>query len=255
MPPEAIALVKVAFSNAFGSDITTKLIAYFLDGKQKLFFGDWENSCVKFGKFSEVVLIALNYKNTGQVIQKVDLDTIVRELEQSPKGKLHDSLRLYIPRAIRAIYDIRSNRDAAHQSLYFDANHSDAIYVAGVATWIFVELFRLFSGLSPSDAELCAENILEKELPFVERIGEDLVVYEKDALSHFLAMLYVSSGGLEKKYVNAQLGRYFSAGRLTQVQSEAEQDKLVILQGKTYKLTSLGRKTVEENLRKQKKQA
>jgi len=46
--------------------------------------------------------------------QYISLDKLAMELEQLPKDKFPDSIRIHIPRILRATYDIRSNRPVAH---------------------------------------------------------------------------------------------------------------------------------------------
>ena len=60
---------------------------------------------------------------------KLDTDKLIQQLANFPRGAHSDLIRLHMPRAIRVVYDIRNNRDAAHLADGIDPNLQDATLV------------------------------------------------------------------------------------------------------------------------------
>src|ERR1700720_165591 len=119
-PSELSALLTPTFDLRF----VRAAVGHFTNAVNDFGQGDWEGSISKTGKFVEATLKALA-THCGVPFEsgrKFKADKVMNALGQLVDGSYDDSLRLLIPRACRAIYDIASNRGARHDPDEIDPN-------------------------------------------------------------------------------------------------------------------------------------
>jgi len=99
---------------------------------------------------------------------------------------------LHIPRALRLIYDVRNNRDAAHLADGIDPNTQDATLVVSVADWVLAEFVRLYHNVSADEAQIIVEQIVTREAPVIQDFDGFLKVLRPDLkpAEHCLVLLY-----------------------------------------------------------------
>jgi hypothetical protein len=145
--------------------------------------GDWEDSIAKAGKFVEAILkaVAMHCGVAFDSGRKFKADKVMTALSQLPDGSHDDSLRLLIPRACRAIYDVASNRGARHDPYEIDPNSMDANFVMGVTAWILAEAIRYAQkgAVDPSQARDLVESLVEKKYPVIEEIDGRIYLHAK----------------------------------------------------------------------------
>ncbi|MEX0735387.1 MAG: hypothetical protein WDZ66_00825 [Steroidobacteraceae bacterium] len=136
--------------------------------------GHWEDSIAKTGKFVEAILkaVATHCGIPFESGRKFKADKVMNALAQLADGSYDDSLRLLIPRACRAIYDIASNRGARHDPDEIDPNIMDANVVMPVTAWILAEAIRYAQkgAVDPSRARELVESLVERKYPVVEDV-------------------------------------------------------------------------------------
>jgi hypothetical protein len=96
------------------------------------------------------------------------MDRLIQRLANLPKGSHPDSIRIHIPRALRIVYDIRNNRDAAHLADGIDPNLQDSSLVVGVVDWVLAEFIRLYHQADPNEAKAIVENIVTRKISAVQ---------------------------------------------------------------------------------------
>ena len=141
-----------------------KLIDYYDRAKTDQFLGRWDDAITKYGKFIELSARLIYVQATNDKTEKQcrDYTKLIKN-----KMNLNDSLRLYVPNAIDATYDIRNNRDAAHSSLEIEANQNDCIYTSAACDWILTELLIAFSKRDRSKVSSLISSIVTRKIPFV----------------------------------------------------------------------------------------
>jgi len=139
---------------------------------------DWEKCLIRGGKFSESVMKAIHFLRTGEVVRRISVESEINETLKHTD--LPDSIRLLIPRAIRVLYDYRSQRGGAH-TYPFNPNAMDSMLVSSAADWVFGELVRLYYTTDPNSALAIVKALISKTVPFVEYIDGDYVVLRKNA--------------------------------------------------------------------------
>ena len=145
---------------------------------RQYFLGHWDNSQLNGGRFGEIVLRVLEYKNTGNITpigRQLARERILLALSQNTA--LSTELRLTIPRLTALLIDFRNTRNVAHVGT-IAVNAMDASFVVHAANWIMAELVRTEARLSPADAEREILKIIERKVPLVEEIGDRLRVLD-----------------------------------------------------------------------------
>jgi hypothetical protein len=155
-------------------DRSAALVKHYREMMEELQKSHWESSTVKAGKFVEAVLKCL-WQHVGNTVpddKAFKVDTIITGLGQFPASAQHASIRLTIPRAVRFVYEVASNRGARHDSSELDPNVMDANGVTSSCSWILAELIRYSQKgkvSAPEAAELVAK-LTEKKYPLFEEI-------------------------------------------------------------------------------------
>ena len=100
-------------------------------------------------------------------------------LENLPKDRYPDSIRLHIPRILKTIYDIRSKRGVTHIS-EINPNLMDATFVVSACDWILAEFIRLYYTDDPDNAQKIINTIVERKVPIIEEFEGDLKVLKPE---------------------------------------------------------------------------
>jgi hypothetical protein len=77
------------------------------------------------------------------------------------------SLRVFIPRALVFLYDVRNQRGVGHIGGDVDANAMDASAVVAMASWVIAELVRIFHQVSTKEAQDTVEALVERKTPLI----------------------------------------------------------------------------------------
>jgi len=246
--------IKEILSSKIDADLVGHLLEHYKELKQKFFLSQYEPSQLNCAKFAEVVMRILEYITKGNYTsfgKNVSLDVLVKELEQLPKDKFPDSLRIHIPRTLRATYDIRSKRGVAHIG-EINPNLMDATFVVSACDWIMAEFIRLYHTGDSNEAQKIIDSIIERKVPIIEEFGDDLKVLTPNlpVADKILVILYekhpnyVSTSDL-KKWIKTK-----SPSHITTVLRQLDNDAKVHRKGKENIITLKGIEYVERNLPK-----
>jgi hypothetical protein len=137
----------------------------------------WEPSELRGGKFAEVAYSivegAVNGKFPLKASKPQDMAGACRRLESQPPNAAlvgDKSLRVYIPRALVFLYDIRNQRGVGHVGGDVDPNSMDASAVVAMASWVMAELVRIFHNISTQDAQQTVDALVERKTPLIWEI-------------------------------------------------------------------------------------
>lgn len=152
-------------------DLVKQLETEFQKLHQEYFLGHWEPSQLDGGRFAEIVLRILEYKNIGiytPIGIQLNRPTIVSTLRQNTN--LDESLRFQALGLTELVLDFRNKRNVAHPGTV-DVNAMDSVFVISSANWIVAELIRLETQMDPDEAQAEIKKIIERKIPIVEEIG------------------------------------------------------------------------------------
>lgn len=159
--------------SALPSRLRTQLLGAFREIIVSFREGRWEPAELNGGKLCEAVYSVINGLVDGAFPNEAgkppNMVDACRALEKVTSAA--HSVRVTIPRAIVALYDVRNNRGVGHVGGDVDPNHMDAVYVVYVAKWMMSELVRLLHDLDTATATKIVEQLVERETPLVWEVA------------------------------------------------------------------------------------
>jgi hypothetical protein len=211
-------------------------------------FVDAEKTGLNCAKFCETALKTLIYITKRKVVGKINVGRTIIELEKLPGSSFNDSIRIFIPRNARIVYDIRNRRGIAHSG-GIKPNYIDTNLGVSICDWILSELLRIYHDSDEDKIKEIIMEITERKVPLIERFGEDLIILEKNLSfkEEILLILYYSYPRMTS---NKDLGIWLKPGYsqlITSNLGKLESDKLVYRKNRESVLTKKGLKYVEEN--------
>lgn len=168
-------------ASSLGAVYTSSLVDELLDAHEELkksfYLGGLRLAEVEGGRFAEAAFRLLQEETTGTfdpLGASLATESVIRRLANASRSAFSDSIRLHIPRALRVIYDIRNNRDAAHLADGIDPNLQDATLVATTADWVLAEFVRLHHNVPPNRAQEMVDDLVQRRAPVIEEFGNFL---------------------------------------------------------------------------------
>lgn len=193
------AVIRKGLVAALDPVLVDELLDAYHEAKSNYYLGGLRLSAVEGGRFCEAGFRLLQQQGFGKfdpIGRQLKVDKLIQELGNLPRNSHPDSIRLHIPRALRVVYDVRSNRDAAHLADGIDPNLQDATLVVGVLDWILSEFVRLHHQVKPDEAQRMVEDLVTRHAPVVQDFDGFLKVLRSDLeASPFCLVLLYQRGG------------------------------------------------------------
>lgn len=166
--------IKKQLSSSIDHILVERLLECYIELKQNYYLGKYKPSELDAGHFVEIVIRILQYITNpshgftplGKRLDNIDNE--VAHFAQLPAADFHDSIRLHIPRALQAIYGIRSRRGVAHVGSDVNPNLSDSTFVIVTCDWIMTEFIRLYYTSSLEEAQKLVDSIAERKAPIIQ---------------------------------------------------------------------------------------
>lgn len=182
-------------TTSYPPQLVSELIASYQEAKSNLYRGGHRLSAVEGGRFCEAAFRIIEYMITGThtpLGETLNTQNVINQAVAQPKERYSKSVRVYIPRALRVVYDIRNSRNAAHLADEIDANLQDATLVASVLDWVLAEFVRLSKGTTPEEAQRLIEDLVTRRVPGVQDFGTFQKILRPDlrASDRVLLLLY-----------------------------------------------------------------
>jgi hypothetical protein len=215
----------------------------------------WEPAELNGGKLCEVVYTILKGHIDGKFPNRSskprNLVDACRALEQE-SGAFPRSIRIQIPRMLLALYEVRNNRGVGHVGGDVDPNHMDATCVLEMSKWIMSELVRVFHDVSTEEAAAAVDSLVDRTLPIVWKVGENLRVLnpKMSYRDKALLLLYHSRGPLAESKLFRWVEHSHASLFRRDVIWRAHKNKLVEYDAKagTIEISPLGINYVEASL-------
>ncbi len=172
-----------------------ELLEAHAEAKRNYYLGGLRLAEVEGGRFCEAAFRLLEKIECGKFTalgKPLDSEKLISRLANLSSKAQPDSIRLHMPRALRLVYDIRNNRDAAHLADGIDPNLQDAILVIGVLDWVLAEFVRLFHNVSANEAQSIVNSIVARTTPIVQDFNGFLKILKPrlNTGDHCLVLLY-----------------------------------------------------------------
>jgi len=209
--------------------------------------GRFNDILVHGGRFAENVFRTLWFIVSGRVIDRVYSMKEMYEKLRSSIGNVDFSI--LIPRiAYFGVYSLRSKRDVVHVNPV-DPTFMDAVFVVTACNWIIAEFLRTLAAENVSELERLIHLLMLRDVPLIQRIGEDVVVLgELGCKREILLLLYHSLGGLSRREIGKILGKYYAQSTITNSLKSLFNKRLIFLTSSDkYVITDKGVSFIEQN--------
>lgn len=251
MPPAALSAIRASIAAQHDPVLTDELLEAYAEAKQNFYEGGHRLNAVEGGRFCEAGFRLLEERVRGSFTPlggRLDTDRLIRELAGQPVGSHPDSVRIYIPRSLRIVYDIRNNRDAAHLADGIDPNLQDATLVVSVLDWTVAEFVRLYHEVSADEAQRMVDDLVTRRAPVIQEFGSFLKILRQDlrASEYVLALLYHRGGQGALFTELTEWARPTMRANLKRTLSSLTEDKAFVhFNGERYLITATGKQHVE----------
>lgn len=165
------AAVRASLASAYDAKLVDELLDAYDEAKSNYYLGGLRLSAVEGGRFAEAALRLLQEETTGKyhpLGMQLKTDAVITALASLLQGSHPESVRLHIPRALRVIYDVRNNRDAAHLGDGIDPNLQDATLVVSILDWVLAEFIRLHHNVTADEAQRIVEDLVTRQAPVIQ---------------------------------------------------------------------------------------
>lgn len=247
--------VTKALSPPLPAEIVSHLLDDYIDIKQHLAFRRFQPSELNGGRFAESVVRLLQHLHSppytpfGTHLGNGVAQNLRTNIESNTT--LHDSLRLYIPRLVVVLLDVRNRRNVAHVGGDVNPNLSDSLFVAHTSDWIMTEILRIYYRCSINEAQQIANSLNETRVPIIANVDGFLRV-QNTSLSYqhkALVMLYYKN---PEKLRDSDLCKWMRHTHITRfkkdVLGQLDDDALIHYEGGLCTLLDKGKIYVEKNI-------
>ena len=231
--------------------LVDELLGAYEDAKHNYFLGGHRLSAVEGGRFCEAafrILQEITTRSFDPLDKSIDIDKLTRQLANLPTSSYPGSVRLYIPRALRVIYDIRNNRDAAHLADGIDPNLQDSTLVISTLDWVLAEFVRLYHNVPANETLGMISEIVSRAVPVVEDFDGFLkVLNPKLQVSDYCLLLLYQRGstGATAEELHAWVRPKMRRNLLRTLRRLVDESASVHFDGHRYKITRVGIAVVE----------
>ncbi|ACU38565.1 hypothetical protein [Actinosynnema mirum] len=189
------ASVRAVLDAAYDPALVEQLCETYEEAKRNYHLGGHRLSEVEGGRFCEAAFRMLQQRTTGRFTPIggiLNTEEVIGSLAKIPAAAHPKSVRIYLPRALRVIYDIRNSRDVAHLGDGIDPSLQDSTLVVAVLDWTLAEFVRLSAEVSADVAQRMVDALVTRELPVVQVFDGQPKVLRPDlrAGDHLLVLLY-----------------------------------------------------------------
>lgn len=213
------------------NDILKSLLDEYQHIKQQFFLGKFQPAELNGARFCECVLRLLELLSTGVYTpfgNELRSPKIITDIEKNTS--LPDTIRVFIPRLVRVVLDVRNKRDVAHVGGEVSANYSDSLLVVHATDWILVELVRHFHTCPIAEAQKVVSSITETKIPIIAEVDGFVRIQNTnlDAKAKVLVILYYKKPNKVKDTDLARWSKYANVSRLrSQILSQLDNEALI----------------------------
>ncbi len=246
------ATIRSGLVTSLDPQLVDELLDAYEEAKSNFYLGGLRLSAVEGGRFCEAAFRLLQQRAFGRfdpLGRQLKTETIIQNLALVQTATLPDSVRLHIPRALRVVYDVRNNRDAAHLADGIDPNVQDATFVIGVLDWVLAELVRLHHNVGPAEAQRMVDDLVTRKAPVIEDFDGFLKVLRADLMAGPRCLVLLYQRGKEGA-TQEEMSRWVKPAMRTNLRRTlkglAEDKSWIHESGGKYVITRTGRQEVEK---------
>jgi len=194
--------VEIVLKSKLPPDLVDALLNAYREIEGNYILKKWKASELDSGHFVEAARRMLEYQLNGAytpISQRLPNfnDAVLNSYENATGN---ESFRIIIPRALKAIYNIRNKRGVGHIS-GVSPNEMDSTYILYTVKWVLAELVRLSSGLAIEDTQKLIDSITERKLDLIWKEADftRILNVSLKARQKILILLYDQSPRIDKE--------------------------------------------------------
>jgi hypothetical protein len=188
--------IEVALKSRYPIEICDVLLESFREIEESYSLQKWKVTELDAGHFVEAARRLIEqelfggYTPLGESLPKFNDG----ELKRYENATGHDSLRILIPRVLKAVYNIRNKRGVGHLGT-ISANEMDSTLIFYCVKWVFAELVRMAAGTDPGVTQKMVDSIVERRIPLLWKHQgiTRILANQMDARAQILVLLLDSS--------------------------------------------------------------
>lgn len=244
-------VVRAGLAANFPEKLVDVLLEAFEEAKRNFYLSKLRPSEVEGGRFCEAAFRMCQHAAFGScdpLGKRINTERVRQDLESKARAPTPDSVRLHVPRALRVVYDVRSNRDAVHLADGIDPNLQDATLVVSVLSWVMAEFVRLSHNVSADEAQRMVEELVTRAVPAVEDFdGFPKVLRTKIKAGDFCLILLYKRGkdGATFEQLNFWVVRTMRGNLRATLTRLDEEKRMIHFDGTRYQITRTGIREVE----------
>lgn len=247
----SLAKVKTILEAHYGTEITEKLLGAYLEIEQNFFIEKWKPSELDAGHFVETIRRIIEFEQTGTYtpFDKKLSDFNDTALKSYENGSGDDSIRMLIPRILKAVYNIRNKRGIGHIK-DISANEMDATLILYNVKWVLAELTRRASKKSPEETQALINEVIERQVDLVWKgNGFKRILHEQiGAKESVLILLYDETPQTVEKL--REDIEYQNKTNFLKIIQELHSKRFINLKGSVCELSPKGKIAAEELIKK-----
>jgi hypothetical protein len=228
------------------------LLKEYLPLEKRFLLRDWEPATLDGGQFCEIAARCIYDVDSGNLNLRKRVNSCLSYIESDANRHAFPSRKdaLQLCKAIRLIYQFRSNRGAIHIDPDYSANEMDARMVMETVRWVLCEFVRIFWTGDPSAAASAVQAIVMFRVPAVFNDGAVPIVQnpELDAEDEVLALLRDHGiAGMPSTQLKKSVLRHHST--VDKTLKSLRNERLITINGdQAWILTDRGRARVDSEL-------
>lgn len=243
---------ETVLKGSFSHDVVDAILAAYREIEGNYALHKWKATELDSGHFVEAARRFIEQKLFGSATPLGTglpnfNDAELRRYEQAPGD---ESYRILIPRALKAIFNIRNKRGVGHLGL-ISPNEMDATYILYSVKWVLAEFVRLESGLPVSETQAMIDDIVARRLSILWKHADATRVLDSGvgAREQVLILLYDASPNTEE-FLRKSV-EYKNETNFRKILKRLHQDRLLNFEkGKPVSISPLGVRKAEELLLK-----
>lgn len=246
------AFIEQQLAENLNPKLVTELLGAHSEAKRNFYLGGLRLAEVEGGRFCEAAFRLLEQIAFGTCTPlnvSLDSEKAIDKLRKLSASSQPTSVRLHIPRALRLVYDIRNNRDAAHLADGIDPNLQDASLVVSTIDWVLAEFIRLYHSVSADDAKNLVDDIVTRVAPVIQDFNGFLKVLNPTlpAADYCLVLLYqCGQKGATFAQIRTWVGPTMRANLKRTMDGLVFNRALAHHDGSRYMVTQLGERYAEQ---------
>jgi len=140
-----------------------RILDHYQSMQTRLKEGEYDEAGSHIGNFCENVVNLLRDQMGRSVQERPKVGAFIQSTTDGKYGGSEpDSIRLQVPRTLRAAYDIRNNRDSVHTYLEVPVNHADTQAGVAMCSWMLAEIVRVYGSSDDVDDMETVGDLIEE---------------------------------------------------------------------------------------------